>query len=328
MKKILLILFFVISANCVAQLKTEFLEKGNKIRIYLANTITGQGIDTTILNANKIKPALHYITLLNDKYEVAPDSLVNAAIKKLDNPTAFDIANEVLADKIFIVKLEQLINVIRVEIISANPMFPKKAQTAEGVAILKLFKKSDGMPYFDPTILMAMQRAFAAIENDNLMFMKNDEPYNIKPAQSTAILGIEFINDDNFVNWDLFNNPLLNSFEFIELIFESIYKNTNWVIFDTDTRDAIYGLNNLFLIENNIAPSYDELAILRQFNIEYYITGKIERTVNGITITLFIKENKLTSNNVIKSVSRNVYENNMDAIKNVIRELAKELVAD
>jgi len=319
-------MFFLFCASGFAQLRTEYIEKKNKIRIYLANTVTGQGIDTTILNASKIKPALHLITLLNDKYELVSDSLVQNAIDKLDKPNAFDIAEKVLADRIFVIKLEQLVNAIRVEIISANPHKKDTVKTAEGIAILHLFKKSDGFPYFDPTIMTALQRAFAAVENDSLMFIKNEEPYKVKPAPSIVIAGIEFVNNDNFNNWEMFNNPLINSFEYSNIIYEAVYKCPNYVVFDIDSRDGIYALFNLFLIENHIPPSYNELAALQRFNINYYITGKVERNVNGVTITLMIKENKPTSNKIIKTVSGNIYENNINHIKNTIEKLAKELL--
>ena len=330
MKKILLIsmLYFIICSNSMAQLLPEFIDKGGKIRIYLANSVIGKGIDTTLLSADKIKPALHYITLLNDKYELVSDSLVNDAANKLNSPTAFDIAKEVLADRIFIVKLEQLVNVIRVEIISANYPDTHNARTSEGIAVLHLFKKTDGMPYFDPTILAATQRAFAGIEGDSSMFLKCEEPYNIKPASNIVIAGIEFVNDEKYTNWEVFNNPLIKSFEYSEIIYEAICKIKNYVVFDMESRDALYALFNLFLIENNVMPSYNELAALRRFNVECYITGKIERKINGVDITLKINENTQTSNKIIKSVDREVLENDITKIKNVIKELAKELLAE
>lgn len=320
------IMFFGLCVSCFTQLRTEYIEKGNKIRIYLANALTGQGIDTNILNASKIKPALHLITLLNDKYELVSDSLVSAAINKLDNPNSFDIAEAVLADRIFVIKLEQLVNAIRVEIISASPHKKDVVKSAEGIAVLHLFKKSDGLPYFDPTIMTALQRAFATVEGDSLMFIKNESPYNVKSAPSMVIAGIEFVNNDNFINWEVFNNPLINSFEYSNIIYESAYKCPNYVIFDIDSRDGIYALFNLFLIENHIQPSYNELSALQRFNINYYITGKVERNLNGISITLMIKENKPNSNKIIKSVSDNVYENNINYVKNTLEKLAKKLL--
>ncbi|MCL2040167.1 MAG: hypothetical protein FWG85_07035 [Bacteroidetes bacterium] len=322
---IVLLISFLLSASCFSQLRTEYIEKGDKIRIYLANTVTGQGIDTTILNASKIRPALHLITLLNDKYELVSDSLISAAISKLDMPNAFEIADEVLADRIFVVKLEQLVNAIRVEIISANPD-KQDVKSAEGISVLHLFKKSDGFPYFDPTIMTALQRAFASIEGDSLMFMSNEEPYNVKPAPSIVIAGIEFVNNDNFISWEIFNNPLINSFEYSNIIYETAYKCPNYVLFDIDSRDGIYALFNLFLIENHIPPSYNELSALQRFNVNYYVTGKVERNVNGATITLMIKENTANSNKIIKSVSDNIYENNINYVKDIIEKLAKKLL--
>ena len=119
---------------------------------------------------------------------------------------------------------------------------------------------------------------------------------------------------------------MINSFEYSNIIYESAYKCPNYVIFDIDSRDGIYALFNLFLIENHIQPSYNELSALQRFNINYYITGKVERNLNGISITLMIKENKPNSNKIIKSVSDNVYENNINYVKNTLEKLAKKLL--
>jgi len=83
-----------------------------------------------------------------------------------------------------------------VEIISADTDNPATANTSEGLAVLHLFSKITGLPVFDPTLLTALQRAFACAVNDSLMFMQHNAPYNVKPAPSLVVAGIEFINDE------------------------------------------------------------------------------------------------------------------------------------
>jgi len=319
----------VFSISLFSQLKVENFKK---YRIYLANVIMGQGVDTSLLNANKVKPALHFITTqLTFKYELIPNNEINAAILKLKNPTTFEVGRFCNADFVFIIKIEQLYNIIRAEIITANPNCPDSAFSHSGLGVLHIFKSESGMPMFDPTLLVAIQRAFAGAVRDSNMFMFHSPPYNVKPVPSLIVSSIEFIDNPQFAFWDVFNNPTITSYDFIETIYEEIYNTSEWVVFDINSRDAIYSLFNLVLIENNVPPSYAELDAMRRFGVEHYITGVIERNQNGIKMTLFMKENNvnavtLSQNKVIKSVEMNIYQNDLFATRIAIKNLAKRLI--
>jgi len=315
----------------------QLLDTNEKIKIFIAHTVIGLGIDTALFQSDKIHAAMNFITMLNNDYELISQATVTEASQKLEPPfTAFDIANEISADRIFIIKVEQLMNILRAEIISAFPPFVNPPDTvstnvSEGFSLLRFFKKSNHDIIYDPALLIALQRAFAVSENDSLMF-QNTVPHIAKPAPNLVIAGIEFINDSKFTNWEIFNSPLVNSYEYCELIFETINQTENWVVFDIDSRDVIYELFNLFLIENHIAPSANELSALRNFGVFHFISGRLERNRNGIKFTLTLnKMAEIENSNLgeiieIKSVSETLHKNDVVEPKNIIRRLARELI--
>ena len=312
--------------NTEAQLPQN-TNNNERIKIYIARTVIGLGIDTSLFNPQKIFAAIDFITMINQNYELIPNSAIAEAKQRIEQPfTAFDVAREVSADRIFVITVEQLMNVLRAEIISANPQTPDSTSVSEGFASLHFFRKSTNDPIYDPTLLVALQRAFAVSENDSLMFKPQNDDYFIKPVPNLVICGIEFVNDSTLTHWEIFTNPLTTSYEYTELIFETINRSNDWMVFDIESRDAIYGLFNLFFIENHIAPSINELSALMQFGINYFISGRLERNRDGATFTLFLNKNHPDRVEVIKSVSETLHSNDIIEPKNIIRRLAKELI--
>jgi hypothetical protein len=309
-----------------APLLSEEQKLLNPKRIYLLNAMVGLGIDSTLFQENKIKPALQYIISLNKYYELIPDIEIKNAIKKLEEPNAINIAKEVGADEIFIIKIEQMMNVIRAEIVSANPAKPDTTISSDGYALLHIFNKRDKMPILDPTVLMALQRAFAVTERDSLMFMDLESPYNVKPVPSVILAGIEFKNDSTYSNFEIFNNSVISSYEYLEDIYSAVSNSNDWLVYDIESRDALYSLFNYYLVENDKLPSYNEIAALYRFGIKYYITGLIERNTYGVKFSLFLNMAENGNTSTVKTVSKQQYDNNLPDAKNIIKELATQLL--
>jgi hypothetical protein len=305
----------------------------NKTTIYLADVVIGQGVDTSLIPKSKIYQALNFVTLLSNKYAMIPPEMISETIKQSDTNqqstlSYMDIAKKLDADRLYIIKIEQLINIIRCEIISANPKQSDSAEIGEGFSVIHLFKKKDNMPLFDPILVTAVQRAFAIVENDSLMFMKLEPPYNVKPVPALVVGGFVFNNDVSLPQWIVFNNPLVNSYEFTELTYEEIYTTPDWLVYDQDSRDGIYAMFKLVLPVNNIAPSYNELDALRKFNVNYYILGDVTRIKKGIKFSLSLYENTAEEQKQIKTVTETLTENFYPDAQEVVRRLAKKLIMD
>ena len=328
-----LFLFFLIKINLIAS-ENNFssdakLDK-NYTKLYIAHTTIGRGIDTTHFDESKIFAAINLIAIFSEKYQLIPQQLIQEKIETLTKPiNAFDIANAVEADKILVIKIEQLRNIIRAEISSLNTKQPEQITTTEGFAVINYFENQTNIPVYDPTILKALQRAFALNDNDSLMFAKLPAPFFVKPVPNLVITGMEFKNDLNYIKWEVFAEQVVRSYEFAETIYDEIKNIDDWVVFDIDSRDAIYEMFNFFLVENNIAPSKNETAALAKFGVNHFISGKIERNKNGITISLTL--NNINQRNEIiplKSVSENIYVNDVKKTKEAIQALARKILAN
>jgi type IV secretory pathway VirB9-like protein len=210
-------------------LSLEFIENQPKQNIYLHSITIGQGVDTSLVNTQKIFLALNFITSnLTSKYSIIPEKEVKDVIGNERDVSALHIGARLGADYVFIIKMEQLWNAVRIEIISARPKgVSDNIHTSDGVSMLSIFDKSTELPIMDPAILKSMQRAFACAVNDSAMFMHLPTPYNVKPAPGLVICGIEFLDNEELQHWSLFDNPILSSYEFIEMIYETILNTTD-----------------------------------------------------------------------------------------------------
>jgi hypothetical protein len=285
------------------------------------------GIDTTLLSTDKIPPAMNLITMMTDNYRLISDSEIVEATKDMPSPTALEIAQKLNADRVYVIKIEEMMNIIRSEITSI-PLNNNENDiiSGEGFASLYIMKKEDGTPIYDPTLLTSLQRAFAVCENDSNMFQQFPAPYNVKPVPSMVICGIQFQDDTTLLHYQVFDNPVITSYEFVETIYSAIYTTNDWLIYDIESRDALYGLFHLYLPENTVLPSYNELAALNRFGIQHYITGKIQRYRNGVRITLILNHLNNATSTPIKEISGEVYKNDTPEILNKLKDLAKELI--
>jgi hypothetical protein len=151
-------------------------------------------VDTTFCSEYKISAALNLAMLVTEKYELISNEEISEVIQELpEKYTAFDIAKNLEADGILVVKVEQLRNLLRAEISRINPESPENVITGEGYAMLHYFTDDEHRAIYDPSLLLALQRAFAVVESDSVLFEKQ----NAKPAPLLAICGIEFQKGEN-----------------------------------------------------------------------------------------------------------------------------------
>ena len=303
---------------------TQQLQSKQKKRIYLAKTILSYGIDTNFCTENKIAAALNLALLVTNQYELVSPEEIDSAIAKQETKkySAFDIAKTVNAETILVIKLEQLRNLLRAEISMINTSMPDSVNVSEGYAMLHYFTNDENKAIYDPTILAALQRAFAVSVSDTNLFSKQE----ILPSPLLVICGIEMIKEQNSQLWDIFNNELIKSYEITETIFEIISKSKNWITLDIDTRDFLYSLFKLYGVENNIAPTINELDALYKFGITHYITGTLKEISNELEITLNL--NEIQEKNIIikNKVVNKTKEKNTKQILEFIKILAKKLI--
>lgn len=198
-----------------------------------------------------------------------------------------DIAHELGADYIIFSRVNALKNLIRTDVTLVNVQDSSKTLKGFGYASANYINEK-GTIIYDPAILASLQRALSLAFNDSTMFVDSAKGFIHRPAPLLAIGGIYFVDNENLQKWYVFEKKVVNSFDALETIFETAIKNNNYITIDTETRDTIYNLNNLFVVENYNAPSEYELLALYKMGVEYYISGVLKRIEEGAKLELYL----------------------------------------
>lgn len=244
------------------------------------------------LNTYKFELALNFLSILKkDSISLIPsqkrDSVIKIKRENKINANMVDIAHELGADYIIFSRVNALKNLIRTDVTLVNVQDSSKTLKGFGYASANYINEK-GTIIYDPAILASLQRALSLAFNDSTMFVDSAKGFIHRPAPLLAIGGIYFVDNENLQKWYVFEKKVVNSFDALETIFETAIKNNNYITIDTETRDTIYNLNNLFVVENYNAPSEYELLALYKMGVEYYISGVLKRIEEGAKLELYL----------------------------------------
>lgn len=299
-----------------------------KFNIAIANISFGPEAKGQISEA-KIEAAFNLVSIISEKYNFidfqTQDSIVNL-LKSQNKSINFENLKESLdLHTIYSIHIDILANMLRIDMMSMNLNDTSKV-FGTGYAQIHFFGYKDNKALYDPSILKALQRAFAVANKDSTMFTKNDSAFYAYPAPTLVISGIEFIDNTKSPKWDLFNSKEVNSFLMVEAMFDTLKHKENVIVYDQATRDTIYALYGLKIPENHKATSETELAILSNLEVEFIISGSFSRVEEGakLILTLMkIKDNKLSYIDKYESI---LNEDSKLLLKELVQKSALELI--
>lgn len=305
------------------------LKKHGPVKIMSGDIKFGPEARNEILPYN-VEAAFNLASELTGNYIYYPwikrDSVVKAW-KASNIPFSMKLFSDSLGIQyIYFFQIDRLCNMIRTEIEKVDVNNPKIKTTAYGYGLVHHFREKSNYPIYDPALLTSIQRAFAAVENDSNMYSFAKDEYRVFPNKTLVICGIDFVNDTTLTPWSLFSNKETRSYDAIENIFEEVRNLDNYTCYDTESRDSIYSLFNLKIIDNFKAPNPVELSALNRLEVNNYISGEFKRTESGAKITLVFCEISNNTAKVLKSVSENIDNDDIDAFRNAIKKAAKELM--
>ncbi len=328
---LLSIIALIIGSNLHAQpdsLKPR--DQFKPIKVLMAPVQFGDGAKD--LDEHKVIAAMALAGRLTKRYFLLPIELRDTAVLRLKEkniePTALNIAEELRADRLLFIKVNRLKNIIRVDITNYHIDSIPIRFDGYGYAYLNYRKGSDEDVLYDPSLLIAVQRAFAVSEGDSNLYADAPGSFKVFPAKTLVIGGIYFENDDRQKSWELFQFKEIISFDMIETIFEQASKFSRLVIYDTDTRDSIYLMHNLSDPDNSEKPTLYEIQALQSFSIDYLITGSFIRTEKGADISLSLLDISKDNIEVLKSASNVLLEDDLDKLRLILRTIVNELLAD
>lgn len=287
---ILFFLSFVNFAFSQSQRKGENNRKkeDSPLKIYIAGIEIGKELND--LNPSKVEASFAFTMLMAQYFDIVPTKIADSISKSLASEgkpnTIADVAKYFKANFIAYINLNRFVNIMRcdVTLLSGKDFANKSIGT--GYSFINYRDSADNKYLYDPSITLALQRAFAVAVKDSNLFAHLPKP--VYPAMTCVISGLEFKNEENFPIWDIFVNKVVTSFFVCETIFKTASESNKYVIFDIDTRDSVYATFKFYAPENYKAPNQMELYALRKFEVKSFVTGSVERDSSGATLNLIL----------------------------------------
>jgi len=282
------------------------------------------------IGESKVEAAMNLAVKMSQKFILIGfperDSVINAM--KADNrkTTAGSIAKELNADRIYFIRINVLENMLRADISSSNLKNGKKSKAGVGYCLINFREKDTEKRVYDPSLLKALQRAFADVEKDTLMFDNAEGPFKVYPAPTLVIGGIDFRNTDNLPEWKLYDKKTSTSFDGTEVIFETARTSSKYVAYDMASRDSIYAMFNMHIVENYRPPTSHEMDALSKLDVNYYITGFMNRVPEGAKLELYLCAIKNKSLDMIGQEAGIITKDDTDEMRKVIKEITKKLL--
>ncbi|MFH1050692.1 MAG: hypothetical protein V1779_07150 [bacterium] len=324
MKKLLVLIVFLSSISGITQL----LNCGEKKLLLMGNIKFGQ--KTESITNYKVEAAANLAALVSEKYLLIPtvlrDSLAKLMTKDGLKPQLNIIADTMKADFILFLNISRIHNMLRVELNLVDTKNTSNRNIGEGFANIH-YMQEDSSQLIDPALLKAFQRALAVAVKDSNLYANSEAPFRIFPVPTMIVGGLEYKdNPSYFPKWDLFERPIISSYDAVESIFEQAKDSPDYVVYDIPTRDTIYTIFNLYIIENHKPPSYLEIEALDNFLVRGYISGTFTKQSKNAEIEITLNEIINGKLKPIKSEKGTLEKDDLTEFRKVLKEMTKKLL--
>lgn len=249
--------------------------------------------------SGKVDAAFALALFASDKFRSIPfavrDSVLNVMRKENPDVTAAALATRLGAEQVAFVTVNRLQNILRVAVSCRYGSDFGQLREGIGYAVLKYRKGAEDSILYDPSLLLAIQRAFALSQADTLMYAKAERDMRAIPAKLLAPTHLEFVEKvgTSSTLFEPKQKPIV-AYDAIQTIFVAAKDHPLYVPLDIDTRDSIYALANLYEVENANPPNTLELRVLFQVEIRTCLMAKLTQE-NESDVSLEMKLCEITS---------------------------------
>ncbi len=298
-------------------------------RFFVAKTAFG--IYAKNIKPFKLDAALNFAaTASRGKYQYVPfsalDSIFQLSIQSKDTLTSLTLANKLDADFFVFVRVNRLANMLRVDISAIGAKDTNSKKYGVGYAAIRYRKLTDSEQMTDPALLTATMRAFALASGDSSLFVVDDS-LKVQAVPTLVIGGINYVNDKQQDLWEIFQNKEISSYDAVINIFDEIKDSPDFAIYDIETRDSLYALFNLMIVENYNTSTSTELKNLYKMDVNYFITGLLTRDKKGAILDLYfcriLEGGKLA---VLDKATGFVSEDTIIEYKKILRQTVRNLL--
>jgi hypothetical protein len=322
---ILILLVFGLIYQSFSEDKNQNIDK-DKIRIFVSKVEFGNQAEE--ISMSKVEAALLFASRLTGKYEIIPfalsDSIVNELSKIKKEATAQKVATSLGAERIWTMRIDRMNNMLRANISQVEIKNPKKKKNGIGYCLVNYFEDKTNKRFYDPSLLKAIQRAFAVVVGDSLLFSNESDKLKVIPAKTLVIGGVDFVEDESLPLWELYDKKVVTSYDATEAMFEVVKDYPDFCAYDMASRDSIYAMFNYHIVENYRPPTTFEFDALNKLEVEYYLTGWIQRNKEGanLEILLFKLNGKGKKMTLVKSDSAILPKDDAKEFRELVRKLA------
>lgn len=259
----------------------------------------------TLLSSYKAEAALALACELSPSYRLVPNDVRDSIARIVPDSlrTAQLVADRLGAELIAFVDMARIVNLVRVHITIVGGEGWIVSTEGTGYATSFLTEDGTGRRVIDPAILTAMQRALCnAVLQPNL-YSKADSAFRVKPTILTALGGTQFVDQEKgLAPWALFREKVAASYDVASTIVAALRRHDSLTVIDMETRDSIYAMAGLFMVENYNPAAATELKILKGFEVTRIITGLCERIRGGAGLQ--ITHNELLHDATYQPISK------------------------
>jgi hypothetical protein len=238
----------------------------------------------TLLSVYKAEAALALACELSGSYVLIPNDVRDSVARVLPDSarTAQRVADRLGAELIVFIDIARIVNLVRVQITLVGGEGWIISTEGTGYATSFLTEDGTGRRVIDPAILTATQRALCGAVLQPNLYATADSAFRVQPTQLTALGGTDFVREDkDLAPWALFREKVAASYDVASTIVAAMRNHDSLTVIDMETRDSIYAMAGLFMVENYNPASKTELKILKGFEVTRLITGVCERIRGG-----------------------------------------------
>ncbi len=256
----------------------------DRVRV-MAAVIADDSTDASV-TATKIEAGLSLAMDLTERYLYLPtvvrDSLVRE--RTAEPVTTLQAVSITGAQMAIFARCIRIANLVRAEIALRSGTDLETEQIGVGYAAIQHVR--DSVVVADPAILAALQRALCQALSDPLLFDSAPKDLRVVPTTLVSIGGIEFTNHADLPLWSIFEDRTVVSYDLAINLVHALHERSSLTVIDLDTRDSMYALGGLYLVENDRPVSNSELRILRLFDVQTVVTGSLTRDEQGAVLRL------------------------------------------
>lgn len=286
-------------------------------------------VDTadTVINAAQVETALMIAADNGTAYVTMPSFVRDSLLRKqgLGQLTLADAAKALGADAIAFVTTLRIGNLVRSELVISAGL--KYDISRRGIGYDVLRNRSDSTIVSDPAVLASLQRALCNVLGDTALYSNADSVLRVRPTVLTAVGGIAFVPKEGLPVWSLYKEKIIAAYDAVQNVVHTAMNDPRTTMLDVETRDLIYSRAGYYLVENDEPASSIELRILKAYDVERIIQGRItQKSASMLELELQLFDVTPERPTMITSARVNIAEDTKEALAKAVIAATEQLL--